>query len=699
MWMAFLLRGYPSIFAARMFSIKLKIRLSFLAGILSWLLFTFFDLYLLFVEKYQLNVDLSAILPQVFLTTLVLSTLAFYRYTITKADSINFIDLLWRVFITGLVTTIGSLVIRLFFYVFGNSTISENPFTINFLYHVLVALVIIYLVSTFVVWKRLILYQKSKNLIQLWSFFEYALLGSLVFDLFGNKFLSVNFNTALIFLGGLGLILAFNLKWVAYLNFRQKWKSILFIILSGIYLYHFLLNLMNFSETGVLNLDLLDRVYFVSVFIFIILYAAISILVTLFNLPTSSVFERKLQEAVDFQKLSQSIPAGQSAEQTYDILLESSMSAVFADAAWLEIQDESPILVTRGITEPTVRDIKETVKQDFIRKILHYELTQEFTPGKVIGTLGHPDFRSIIAVPVIVQSKQIGSLVLLQEVGDAFNREMVDIITTFVNQASISIENFRLIREAIDNERYKEQLKIAKSVQKSLLPQVLEHNECFEIEAYSMAADEVGGDYYDVLEPSKGLFNLIVGDVSGKGTSAAFNMAQMRGIFHSLAQHKTTAAQFIIGANTALGRCLEKNSFITAIFFVIDTGHKKFSYVRAGHCPAMYYSASSGKITILEKDGLGLGILRNSQYDQYVEEDTLSYKAGDLLLLYTDGITEAKNEYKRQYGAEGLKSSLLKHVNKPIGKLKDNLIKDLINFLNGNKLDDDYTLTIVRFKH
>ena len=146
---------------------KLKIRLSLLAGILSWLLFTFFDLYLLFVEKYELNVNLSEVLPQIFLTTLIVSTLFFYRYTITKADSVNFIDLLWRVFITGLVTTIGSLLIRSFFYVFRNSTITENALTINFLYNILIGLVVIYLVSTFVVWKRLILYQKTKSLIQL----------------------------------------------------------------------------------------------------------------------------------------------------------------------------------------------------------------------------------------------------------------------------------------------------------------------------------------------------------------------------------------------------------------------------------------------------------------------------------------------------------------------------------------------------
>lgn len=681
-----------------MLSNKLKIRLSLLAGILSWLLFTFFDLYLLFVEQYQLNVELSRALPQIFLTTLVLSTLSFYRYTITKADSINFLDLLWRVFITGLVTTIGSLLIRMFFYVFGNSTISENPLTINFLYNILIALIIVYLISTFVVWKRLILYQKSKNLIQLWGFFEYALLGSLVFDLFGNKFLTVNYNTALIFLGALALILSFNLKWIAYLNFKQKWKSILFILLSGIYLYHFLLNLVNFSDTKMISLDLLDRVYFVSLFVFIIMYAGIAVLVTLFNLPTSSVFERKLQEAIDFQKLSQSIPAGQSAEQTYDILLESSMSAVFADAAWLEIKDEASTLITRGITRPTVRDIKATVKQDFIKKILNYQINKEIMPSKVIGTMNHPDYKSIIAVPVMIQNEQVGTLVLLQEVGDAFNREMVDIITTFVNQASISIENFKLIQDAIENERYKEQLKIAKNVQRSLLPSFLEHNDCFEIVAYSMAADEVGGDYYDIIEPTEGYFNLIIGDVSGKGTSAAFNMAQMRGIFHSLAQQKTSAKSFITQTNLALGKCLEKNSFITAMFFVLDTCEKQFSYVRAGHCPGIHYSSSSKEITELDKDGMGLGIIRNSGYDSYVQEDTISYAPGDLLLLYTDGIAEAKNPEKEQYGAEGLKTSLLNHIDESLDQIKDSLIDDLIRFLDGNKLDDDYTLTLVRFK-
>ncbi len=685
-------------FCSLMWTRKLKLRLSFFAGLLCWLLFTIFDLYQLFIERYQLQADLSDLLPQVLFTGFVLSTLVYFRYIITKAESINFMDLLWRVFITGLITTVGSLLIRLFFYVFDKSAISENPVTINFFYHILIALVVIFLVSTFVVWKRLILYQKNKNLIQIWSFFEYALLGSLLFDLFGNKFLSINFNIAFIFLGGFALVLSFNLKWIAYLNFKQKWKSILFILLSGIYVYHFLLNLINFSSTEVLTIDLLDRSYVVSLFVFIILYSSISVLVTLFNLPTSSVFERKLQEAIDFQKLSHLPKGDTSVENTADLLIESSMSAVFADAAWLEVKGAKPILITRGLSKESVIEIKSLVKQESVRAVLSMTSNGEVAHNKSIATLQHDDFKSIIAVPIMVQEKQLGSLVLLQEVAEAFNREMVEIIITFVNQASISIENAKLIREAIETERYKEELKIAKNVQKSLLPQKLIHNDSFDVLAYSMAADEVGGDYYDLVEPTKGVFSLIIGDVSGKGTSAAFNMAQMKGIFHSLVLQKGSPKDFMQKANKALSGCLEKSSFITAIYFEINTKARSIAFSRAGHCPPIFYSAQSKTTSFLECNGLGLGILRNSDFNQYVEEKKITYSPGDILLLYTDGIVEAKNATGLQFGAENLKNSLLTHLDKPLDQLRDGMISDLITFLDGVTLDDDYTLTLVKFE-
>ena len=630
----------------------------------------------------------------------IISIFIFYRMKVTKAETVNFIDLLWKIFITGLVTTIGALIIRFFIYAFSATSLGQNAIMINILYHGLVALIVIFLISSLVVWKRLILYQKSKNLLQLWNFFEYTLGVTLIFDLLDHEFKSATYMYALIFVIGFSFVLSLNLKWIAYLNFKQKLKSILFILLSGIYLYHFFTTLIAFKDTGHLVFDLYDNVFAIGVFIFCFLYTAISVLVTLFNLPTSSVFEQKLKEAVDFQKLSQAIPRGQTEEQTYDILLESSMSAVFADAAWLEIRTkEHPdgIFYLREIKHSQIAEIKENLQPGAIEDIINFNTGKLIPSNKLVGQLKKTDFKSIIALPVMVKGEQLGSLVLLREMADSFNRDLVDIIVTFVNQASISIENFLLLTDALENERYKEQLKIAQEVQKSLLPSELISNKSFDISAFSQAAEEVGGDYYDLLELHTGNYGLIIADVSGKGTSAAFHMAQMKGIFHSLALDDVGPGEFIQRANKALGACLEKRSFITASYFWINTLDKTLEFSRAGHVPALLYEQSTGKVQLLEESGMGLGILRNSTYNKYVCSRTLPYQSGDILVLCTDGITEAKNPKNQQFGIERLVEALENHTTDNANSIKNELIGELNKFLGGMKLDDDYTLVIVKF--
>jgi phosphoserine phosphatase RsbU/P len=680
---------------------KLLARISLFGAIISWALFTFFDMYLLTLRKYGMEVNLSPLWPQGFFTLFVISTFFFYRTKISKAESINFIDLLWRIFITGLLTTIGALIVRFFFIVFKDTAFGQNPAVINFLYHGLTALVVIFLICTLVTWKRFILYQKSKSLLQIWSFFEYALVAALVFDLMSDDIRRTTFNYVLIFVLGFAVVLSFNLKWIAYLNVGQKLKSMLFIVLSGIYLYHFAIILGDLSKTNLLVFDLSNRVFVVSTYLFCFMYAGISVLVTLFNLPTSSVFERKMKEAVDFQKLSQAIPSGQTEEQTYDILLESSMSAVFADAAWLEVRTKdypNGVFYLKGVTHAQIADIKEQMEEGIIGDIIHFRGNKLIPSNKLTGRIKKGQFKSIMTLPVMTKGNQLGSLVLLQEVGDAFNRELVDIIVTFVNQASISIENFQLLSEAIQNERYLEQLKIAQDVQKSLLPETLVHNDCFEIVAFSNAAEEVGGDYYDITNLDNGKYGLIIADVSGKGTSAAFHMAQMKGIFHTLALPDVPPDQFIRESNRALGACLERRSFITACYFWLDTARRQIQFSRAGHVPALFFSNENKKVNRLEDSGMGLGLLRNNTYDRYVQNKTLPYQSGDVLLLYTDGITEAMNRGGEQYGVKRLTQSLQQLAySKPL-QIKEGIIRDLMLFLDNAKLDDDYTLVIVKFK-
>jgi len=691
-------------------------RVSLTVAILSWVALVFADLTLLFSRSNQVTTGLGEELPFIIRSLYFVSLFFFFKYRIEKAETVNFVDLLWRVFVTGLLTTIFSLSLKSLDLLIGK--LGENIFVINLFYLVNLGVAGAFVISTFLVWKRLILYQKSKFLLRGWQIFEYGLFISLVFVFVPESIFDRLYTITLSLLGVIGLILSVNMKWVAYLNFKQKWKSILLILLIMLYLGYFYINIEGFQESQSLIVLHHNTVFLRAMFVFIFVYAFFSVLVILFNLPTSSVFEQKLGEVVNYQRLSQSIQTEQSEDKVYEILLDSAISTVFADAGWIEIKSngvskqedqvgESNYTPFRSdlifykfrIDDEDIHEIKEILKKNKIKGVFDFNTTDRAVNySRFLSSLKHSNYRSILTFPIEVQNETIGALVLLKDVSDGFNKEMAEIAHTFVNQAGISIENFRLLTSALENERYKEELKIAKNVQNSLLPDLLDSNEDFEIAAFSAAADEVGGDYYDSYKINEDNIALIIGDVSGKGTSAAFNMSQMKGVFHSLSQLHLNAAEFFSYANVALSSCLEKTSFITASYFIINKSKRRVEYARAGHCPTLYFNYKKKEARYFENKGLGLGILRDANFPNYLEESSIDYKPGDVMLLYTDGITEAKNYKKEEFGYERLKELLETHSDKNPEEMKKAIIKELYDFSENEDLNDDYTLIIVKFK-
>ncbi len=687
-----------------MFSRKAIIRLSTLFAILSWASLVFTDLSIVYSSTSSVNSSVGEEVPTILLSLFAISIFLYYKYKIEKAESINFVDLLWKVFVTGLVTTIVSLCFRLLLNLLGNTKLSENLIFLDFLYLINLGLVCAFLISTFVVWKRLILYQKSKFLLTVWKVFEYALLISLVYSMFRGSAFAWFQEYYIAILVIMGVFLSANTKWVAFLNFKQKWKGILLIALAMFYLGYFSFTLTGFAVdisagTNVFQ-DFRESVFFISLMIFIFVYALFSLLVILFNLPTSSVFEQKLEEVVNFQRLSQSIQTEQSEDRVYDILLESSLSTVLADAAWVEVIEngEKAIFHTHNIEEDEILRIKQHFKENSIKGILDRGSDRTKNLGKYLSTLKGIHYRSMMTFPIHVKGKQEATLALLKDVSDGFNKENAKIIDSFANQAGISIENFRLLTEALQNERYKEELKIAKRVQSSLLPKNLDQNKEFTLAAFSEAADEVGGDYYDALTIDENKTAIIISDVSGKGTSAAFHMSQMKGVFHSLAQLDLDPKTFLVKANVALSKCLDKTSFITTSYFVINTSKKTVDFARAGHCPTLYYNASSKAWQFFQNKGLGLGILRNSGFENYIQLNTFSYNPGDIIILYTDGITEAKNAKGAEYGYEQLQVAVEKAAKKSAEEIQKELINNLYDFTGSSIIDDDYTTLVIKFK-
>lgn len=683
---------------------KAIIRLAFLGSVIAWLILVFSDIMVLFSDMKGLPPGVPVWLPRVMLDLFIICLFYYYKYRVERDEGLNFTDLLWKVFATGLIATVVSLVFRLGSSLLGTTKLVSNILFTDFIYQINLALFISFLLAAYTSWKRLILYQKSKWLIRTWLVFEFCLFIVLIYDSLQISIPETATTLILVVIGLLVIVLSANMRWVAYLNFKQKWTCLLLLLLSFFYLGYFIYTVSRLSESisseSPAFLDFNSHIFNLCLLVFVLVYSTFSFLVILFNLPTSSVFEQKLEEVVNFQRISQSIQTEQNEESVYNILLESSVSSVFADAAWLEIQsaNDGHKLFTYKITERESKDIRDHLKSHNIKGALEQSSDRTRNLSKHLASLKGARFRSLLAFPITVKGETIGTLALLKELPEGFNKEMTRIVSAFANQAGISIENFRLMEEAFQTERYKEELKIAKTVQKSLLPTSLEAGADFEISAFAESADEVGGDYYDTLRINDNQVALIIADVSGKGTTAAFHMSQMKGIFHSLAQQELDPKEFMERANRALVYCLERGSFISATYFVVDSKAKTIRYSRAGHCPVLYFKASAGTTEFLKDKGTALGMVRSKDYCKFVETNEIPYASGDIMVLYTDGITEAKNQKGEEFDYPRLEAALKEVTEKSSQEIEKHIIQRLYEFSGSSEINDDYTSMTIKFK-
>jgi serine phosphatase RsbU (regulator of sigma subunit) len=277
-----------------------------------------------------------------------------------------------------------------------------------------------------------------------------------------------------------------------------------------------------------------------------------------------------------------------------------------------------------------------------------------------------------------------------------------------VTQAALSLENLQLVQEARVSQRTQDELRIAALVQERLIPKQLPTDNWFEISTYAQAAKEVGGDFYDFLHLPGQKLAVLIGDVSGKGVTAAFHTAQMKGIFHALMQPNPLAKsdrqrfpdphRFMVQANEALTHCLERSSFITAAFYLIDYQAGGFSFARAGHCHTLYYHSIQEEVSYFHTEGLGLGIIRNENYGKHVKTQFWDYNPGDVMVIYTDGIVEARNAAGDEYGEDRLRDMLSECFSQSAEGINAYIRNDVQQFSLGQPLHDDQTLLVIKFK-
>lgn len=581
----------------------------------------------------------------------------------------------------------------------------RGPVLLNTFYVLNLGLFTYFLARTCYTWRSLVFFRAQPRTRQEWRWFEVLLGLTLMFRLVSGNSLPWLMVPVLLVLGGLGVYLSAHQQWIAYLNRRQKWEvAFLQLAILGV-MAVFAVYFLKLRQDPTLAGPTAQHEFLVLFSFFAAFYAVMGFLVTLFNLPTAGVFEQKREEILSMQRLSQLIQKGQTEQEVYSLLFDSAVQTMEADAAWLDIgADCAEPALTYQVDAGTRTGICGLLA-DY--NIGHIEYLNNDLPNSAgFRALGLP-YGSLIVMPLRSEKHHYGTLYLLKEVRQGFDRENLSLLQIFTGQTVVRVDNLRLMAEALHNELVKEELKIASVVQQSLIPKTLPVDSWFEIRWHSLPAREVGGDFYDFLQLSASRIAIIIGDVSGKGTTAAFHVAQMKGIFHSLMLldkpekgQPLQPSKFMAMANQALSHCLERSSFITASFYIIDYKERGFAFARAGHCHTLYYNAITEETFYFQTEGLGLGILRNGAlYEKRIKNMYYDYNPGDVMVMYTDGIVEARNAQEEEYGEDRLRKLLERSHYLEAEDIKQAIVSDVEEFSRGLPPFDDQTLLVIKFKN
>ncbi|MCX7671957.1 MAG: PP2C family protein-serine/threonine phosphatase, partial [Anaerolineae bacterium] len=306
--------------------------------------------------------------------------------------------------------------------------------------------------------------------------------------------------------------------------------------------------------------------------------------------------------------------------------------------------------------------------------------------------------RNVLLVPIKLNDQYAAALALLDKSDGPFGSPDIKLAQAIAEQVGTQIENVRLYQEKLAQTRLETEMALARRVQMHLLPQHLPLIAGLDVYARTLPALQVGGDFYDLIHPAGGPYMFVVGDVSGKGISAALIMAMTRTVLRSASRAPArgaawpTPAQIMSRATDELYDDLtEVGMFVTIFFGQYDPAERRLRYANLGHSPVIY-RPTHGTPRLLEADGPALGMLPVN----LAEDQELAFGPDDLLLVATDGFNEARNAAGEMFGYERLLALVQEFADHPATAIADRLYERVAGFSAGHGQDDDQTLIILK---
>ena len=265
------------------------------------------------------------------------------------------------------------------------------------------------------------------------------------------------------------------------------------------------------------------------------------------------------------------------------------------------------------------------------------------------------------------------------------------------NAMTASVKN--LLQEAAEKKRLEEELRIARQIQMSLLPKDATAIPGVTVSATCVPAREVGGDYYELIRLDDERLGVLVADVSGKGTSAAFYMAELKGLLLSLGRIHHSPRQLLVEVNRTIAPHIDSRSFITMIYAVVDLRDRTLTCARAGHTPLLFVRANGQPPTAesFTPSGLVVGLDGfQTQFEDLIVEETLNVQTGDVAVLFTDGISEAMNAESDLFGEDRLGQLVEAHAGRAPADIRAEVLAGVTAFVDGAEQHDDMTLVLLK---
>ncbi len=586
-----------------------------------------------------------------------------------------------------------------------------TAFTRNFLIGTLSTVLVLSLnLSIFALLKNLVLYKSKPTTLRNFRLLLAAILSFAVIsswsgvEIFrtGSPFEASAFGISYGAVILLTLVNAARTAWISFLNRGQKWRT---FILTPVVIFCSASVMYSVRESFIVEYSVVWAALISSFSAFLFAYSLFSGILLLLHLPTARIYDEKMIAIRSLQELSQSISLFLENPEMMEKVTQLAAQVIHSDFAWLEVYDPERDRFSLGAAVHLSEQEKDSLPLDtgdgISRWVLRHResvLANDASADSRTAVLREwkKDIGAVLAVEVRSNDRFFGVLFAANASMFSFDQFDQDMLQSFADQAAIAFQNAHLLAESLEKERLSQELRIAREAQQKLLPRTMPRLPGLDVAGFSIPAQEVGGDYFDVRATGDSLA-VIVGDVSGKGTAAAFYMAEVKGIIDTLVDLYDSPARLLSQANKVLYRSLERNMFVTVLCAFIDPVSRRVRFSRGGHSPMIW--CRSGKEPVrVDSKGIALGLDSGRLFDSQTEEGVLQAAPGDFLIFYTDGLTEARNPQQEEFEEKKLLSILANRTFITAGDMQERIIAAVREHMATSPLHDDFTLVVVRFE-